>query len=152
VVEIGVGSGFILDAIVKGRRPDLAVGTDVDITSLLVARERLSDFAELVQCDCANSFRDDVFQLAYFNPPYLPGRIEDDPKVYGGEDGSSIAMRMLSSAVRILLPNGLVYFVISSQTGLKQILKYAKTLGEVDLVKVTRLFFESIAVYRLRVR
>src|SRR5579884_1662303 len=91
---------------------ELGVGTDIDIDSLYYARINLNDNIELVLCDSAEPFRDDSFDVAFFNPPYLPGKIEDDPKVIGGEDGATIPSRMLNSALRVVKNYGIIFFVL----------------------------------------
>ncbi|MEM3637879.1 MAG: methyltransferase [Conexivisphaerales archaeon] len=148
IIELGVGSGFIIDKL----KCDFAVGTDLDVNSILYAKANLDDNVELVLCDSAEAFRMDSFDVAYFNPPYLPGNIDEDPKVIGGIDGSSVVKKMLNSSLSVIKENGSIFFVISSNTASDEILTKAGTIGEVHLIKRTRLFFEELYVYMIKTK
>src|SRR5579875_3101927 len=134
VIELGVGSGFIISKV----RCDFPVGTDIDI--------------DLVLCDSAEPFRDDSFDVAFFNPPYLPGKIEDDPKVIGGEDGATIPSRMLNSALRVVKNYGIIFFVLSSYTSRTKVFDESMLKGKVQIISKVKLFFETLYVYMVQVR
>jgi methylase of polypeptide subunit release factors len=148
VIELGVGSGFIISKV----RCDFPVGTDIDIDSLYYARINLNDNIELVLCDSAEPFRDDSFDVAFFNPPYLPGKIEDDPKVIGGEDGATIPSRMLNSALRVVKNYGIIFFVLSSYTSRTKVFDESMLKGKVQIISKVKLFFETLYVYMVQVR
>jgi len=148
VIELGVGSGFIIGKV----HCDFSVGTDIDIESLYYARTNLNNNIELVLCDSAEAFRHDSFDLAFFNPPYLPGRIEDDPKVIGGDDGATIPRRMLISSLRAVKNYGLIFFVLSSNTLNDKIFNEYELKGKIQIISTMKLFFETLYVYMVEVR
>jgi len=148
VIELGVGSGFIISKV----RCDFPVGTDIDIDSLYYARTNLNDNTELVLCDSAEPFRDNSFDVAFFNPPYLHGKIEDDQKVIGGEDGSTIPLKMLNSALRVVKNYGVIFFVLSSNTSNTKIFNECNLKGKVQIINEVKLFFETLYVYMIEVR
>lgn len=146
IIEIGVGSGFII----RRLKCELAVGTDIDEDSLMYARQNLDENTELVLCDCAEAFRNSSFDVAYFNPPYLPGKISEDPETIGGDDGSAIPIKMLESSSRVIRKHGLIFFVVSSQTQEKKITEKAGNIGDVKVIRKMRLFYETLRVYMIK--
>jgi release factor glutamine methyltransferase len=145
-LEIGFGSGAVL-AGVSGRFR-LAVGTDViGVEEARLARSPLMD---LVLTDRAGCFRDGVFDLVFFNPPYLPsGRVEDDA-VDGGRGGMEVPFRFLGEALRVLKRSGSVIVLLSDKGDLDSFVSRCGGAGlSVERVVEKRVFFERLVVFRL---
>jgi release factor glutamine methyltransferase len=146
-LEIGFGSGAVL-ATVSGRFR-LAVGTDV--IGLEDARLALCPPVELVLTDRAKCFRDGVFDLVFFNPPYLPSvRIEDEA-VDGGRNGVEVPVSFLEEGLRVLREEGTMVALLSDDGDLESFLSNCRGLGlSVEGVAEKRLFYETLVVFRMR--
>ncbi|MBC7108262.1 MAG: methyltransferase [Methanomassiliicoccales archaeon] len=152
VLEIGCGTGIIsIHCAMAG-----AIVTAVDIKE------------EAVQCTRSNAERNSVpvnvlrsdlfsairgrFDTIIFNPPYLPVNEDTDESISwaGGNDGVEILQRFLRSVPQFLKEAGRIFIVVSSlmnQDTLKELLAPFK----VDFIARKKMFFEELAVLRLRV-
>ena len=122
VLDLGVGSGAILLAILAERPAARGLGVDVSEDALAVARENaanlgLSGRVVLLRGDWTAGLEDDAFDLVVSNPPYVrSGEIATlEPEVRdwephlaldGGSDGLA-AYRLLAREIpRVLKPGG----------------------------------------------
>jgi len=122
VLDLGVGSGAILLAILAERPAAEGLGVDASDEALAVARENaadlgLSDRATLLRGDWTKGLSDSSFDLVVSNPPYVrSGEIETlDPEVRnfeprlaldGGADGLDAYRRLAPEILRVLKPGG----------------------------------------------
>jgi release factor glutamine methyltransferase len=121
VLDLGVGSGAILLAVLNDRPNATGVGVDASEAALAVARANaealaLADRIELRQGDwCAEI--DQSFDLVLSNPPYIPtGDIESlapevsqhEPRMAldGGADGLDAYRTIIAQLPKILGPSG----------------------------------------------
>jgi release factor glutamine methyltransferase len=146
-LEMGFGSGAVL-AGVSGRFR-LAVGTDV------IAREeaRLASGprVELVLADRATCFRDGIFDLVFFNPPYLPSVSIEDGAVDGGPTGVEVPVMFLEEALRVLKDGGTIVALLSSEGDQESFLSHCSNLSlQVETVTVKRLFYETLSVFTIQ--
>ena len=123
VAEVGVGSGFVIDGYVHANAPDVAVGTDVDIEAIEVARRRGNhDSIEYILCSSCDAFRKNAFQLVFLNPPYLKEDEADDVATSGGEGGVERTYEMVCSSYEALLdPVDLILQQVSHRHRLQQL-------------------------------
>jgi len=153
-LEIGVGSGIILEALAS--RFDFIVGTDIDVEALRSCRGKTG--AALVCCDACSAFAQvGMFDLIVSNPPYLPNEddeIMNDRTVHGGLSGIETTVHFISSALPLLLADGSnagkILIVVSSladSTALDSLLE-RKNMSK-RMVKEKKLFYETLAVYEL---
>jgi release factor glutamine methyltransferase len=148
-LEIGFGSGAVL-ASVSGRFR-LAVGTDT--IGLEDTRLAGGPRVELVLADRATCFRDGVFDLVFFNPPYLPSWQIDDEAVDGGPTGTEVPVSFLEEGLRVLRGEGAIVALLSSEGDLESFLSHCSTLGlAVESVVEKRLFYETLSVLTIRRR
>ncbi len=146
-LEIGFGSGAVLEGAAKRFR--LAVGTDV--MGREEARLALGSGWELVLADRAKCFRDRVFDLVFFNPPYLPSVRIEDLAVDGGPTGTEVAVAFLEEALRVLKDQGTVVALLSDEGDVGAFLTHCDNLGlEVESVAEKRVFFETLSVFTIR--
>jgi release factor glutamine methyltransferase len=146
-LEIGFGNGAVL-AKVSGRFR-LPVGTDV--IGLEDARLALVPRVELVLADRATCFRDGVFDLVFFNPPYLPSSSIEDEAVDGGPTGVEVPVSFLEEGLRALREGGTVAALLSSEGDLESFLSRCGDLGlEVESIAERRLFYETLWVFAIR--
>lgn len=148
-LEVGTGNGVVAEALAE--RVERVVATDVNPEAVRAAHER---GVEAVRTDLVACL-DAQFNLAVFNPPYLPSTDEtpDDSMsraLGGGETGREVAERFLDDVPRVLSPDGRVLLVASTASGVEEFEKR----GDYDVERVAseRYFFEEIVVLRLRLR
>ena len=146
-LEIGFGSGVVLAAL--SQRFSMALGTDV--VSLGQARAlKRGGAAGIFLADRGSCFREGVFDLVAFNPPYLPSDGVNDVTVDGGEMGVEVPMRFLDDALRVLKPDGIVVVLLSDCGDTRRFLTRAERMGLSILEKGRRrLFYETLITYEL---
>ncbi len=138
-LEIGAGNGGNLLELEKTFK--LAVGTD------LVRPERVSN---LILADRAACFRNSVFDLVAFNPPYLPSEGVEDAAVDGGRDGVEVPMSFLREAMRVVKPSGRIVMLLSSYNPTEKVEALCAENGlRMSLIDKMRLFFETLTVYAI---
>lgn len=141
VLDVGTGSGYVGSRLAAetGAR---VVGIDVNPSAVRRAREA---GLEAVRGDLTGPFRTGVFDCVVFNPPYLPA-MEDaewedwfETAVTGGETGRELIERFLDAVGRVLAPDGVVYLLVSSLTGVDAVVDHASSrgFGAVALADVT---------------
>jgi release factor glutamine methyltransferase len=122
VLDLGVGSGAILLAILAERPAAKGLGVDVSEEALAVARENaanlgLASRVVLLRGDWTRGLEDAGFDLVVSNPPYIPsGDIESlEPEVRdheprlaldGGPDGLTAYRELAPEILRVLKPGG----------------------------------------------
>ena len=122
VLDLGVGSGAILLAILAERPAAKGLGVDVSEEALAVARENAANLglaarAALLRGDWTTGLADGGFDLVVSNPPYIPSAdIETlEPEVRdheprraldGGPDGLDAYRRLAPEILRVLKPGG----------------------------------------------
>ncbi len=133
VLDLGVGSGAILLAILAERPFARGVGVDLSEEALAVSRDNaaglgLADRAVLLLGDWTHGLQDGSFDLVVANPPYIrSGEIEAlDPEVRdheprmaldGGEDGLRDYRILAPEVLRVLKPGGLFLVEVGHDQG-----------------------------------
>ena len=128
VLDLGVGSGAILLAILAERPHATGLGVDSSEEALAVARDNaaglgLESRIALLRGDWTEGLADESFDLVVSNPPYIPtATIETlDPEVRdheprlaldGGADGLDAYRVLAPEALRVLRPGGRFAFEI----------------------------------------
>jgi release factor glutamine methyltransferase len=123
LLDLGVGSGAILLAILAERPGARGLGVDSSSEALAVARENaanldLNDRAAFLHGDWTAGLGEAQFDVVVSNPPYIPtAHIEGlDPEVRdheprlaldGGEDGLDHYRLLAPEILRVLKPGGL---------------------------------------------
>ncbi len=122
VLDLGVGSGAILLAILSERPLAHGVGVDISLAALEVAREnatllKLEDRAAFLHAEWTQGQPDEAFDFVVSNPPYIPtGDIAGlEPEVAqrephlaldGGSDGLDAYRALAPQVLRVLKPGG----------------------------------------------
>lgn len=146
-LEIGVGTGTVTRVLAEVAA--VAVGTEIERSALQAARDRLRSSGtgrpELVHAAGAAPFRDGVFDLVAFNPPYLPSAAPRDRAVNGGHQGIQVTLAALPDIRRVLRLQGQLLVVTSSQANVRALLRALATQGlEVQRMRSRKLFFEEL--------
>jgi len=146
-LEIGFGSGAVVEDAASRFR--LAVGTDtMEMDAAAMVRD---ERFEAVLADGATCFRDGVFDLVFFNPPYLPSLGIKDPAVDGGRGGIEVAASFLPDAVRTTKRGGDIVLVLSEESDVEGLVERCGDLGlEAREVARKGLFYEDLVVLWLR--
>ncbi len=122
VLDLGVGSGAILLAILAERPAAIGLGVDVSEEALAVARENAANLGlagrvALLRGDWTAGLESESFDLVVSNPPYIPTRdiAALDPEVRdheprlaldGGVDGLDAYRALAPAILGILRPGG----------------------------------------------
>lgn len=133
VLDLGVGSGAMLLAILADRPAAKGLGVDVSEEALAVARENaanlgLEDRVALLRGDWTYGLGDASFDLVVANPPYIAtDEIETlDPEVKdheprlaldGGPDGLDAYRLLAPEVLRVLKPGGVFAVEIGHTQG-----------------------------------
>lgn len=131
VLDVGTGSGYVGDRVAEATGARV-VGVDVNPQAARRARER---GLQTVVGDLVGPFRDGAFDAVAFNPPYLPETAGDGADdwfgvaVAGGASGREIIDRFVDDVGRVLTPDGAVYLLVSSLTGVDDIVEQAADRG-----------------------
>jgi release factor glutamine methyltransferase len=122
VLDLGVGSGAILLAILAERPAAKGLGVDVSDDALAVARENAANLGlarnvALLRGDWTRGLDDAGFDLVVSNPPYIPTvdieTLDPEVKDYeprlaldGGADGLDAYRLLAPEILRVLKPGG----------------------------------------------
>jgi release factor glutamine methyltransferase len=155
-LEMGTGSGMV--ALHAARLGAKVTAADVNPKAVECARRNAARNGirlDLVRSDLFERITG-LFDVIAFNPPYLSGTASSTSWVEkawaGGEEGSEMAITFLENAWRHLAPGGRIYMVLSSVGGLMSLLKAARERYESDMLEEKHMFFESIYVYKFKMR
>ncbi|WP_336037864.1 HemK2/MTQ2 family protein methyltransferase [Halobacterium yunchengense] len=152
VLEVGTGSGYVAATVADETGADV-VGSDVNPYACLQARDR---GVPVVRADLVSPFRDGAFDVVVFNPPYLP-RDEDAARddwmevaLSGGESGRAVVEPFLDAVGRVLAPDGYVLLLVSTLTGVDEVVEYAAERGfSAAAVREASYSFETLTVLKL---
>ena len=162
VLEVGTGCGLI--ALECARQGAKVICTDINPYAIeLVKRNYLRNQPLLkgtVEIRCGDLFSviksNERFDIAIFNPPYLPTIPEEriggtgwfDIATDGGVDGLSLTKRYIGEVDRYLSKKGRAYFVFSSLSNRKKLDEYIFNTGLKSEVILSRFFNdEQIDIY-----
>jgi release factor glutamine methyltransferase len=122
ILDLGVGSGAILLAILAERPAARGLGIDVSEEALAVARDNaarlgLADRVALLRGDWSGGLAGSEFDLVVSNPPYIASPVIEtlDPEVRdyeprialdGGPDGLEAYRQLAPEILRMLRPGG----------------------------------------------
>jgi release factor glutamine methyltransferase len=123
MLDLGVGSGTILLAVLAERPAATGLGVDASAEALAVARDNaasldLNNRAALMHGDWTAGLGDGGFDVVVSNPPYIPTAVIDtlEPEVRdheprlaldGGDDGLDAYRLLAPEILRVLKPGGM---------------------------------------------
>jgi release factor glutamine methyltransferase len=154
-LEIGVGSGLLLDILEKNFA--YVAGSDIDLQALQHCKQQKTSSAHvlLVCCDAGSAFGTGKFDLIVSNPPYLPNDNNSnnnilDPTVHGGPTGIEATVHFINSALPLLAGDGKLLIVISSFANSSALDKVVLDNNmHKKVVKEKRLFYETLSIVEL---
>lgn len=152
ILEVGTGSGYVAGRI-AAETPARVLASDLNPHAVRQAR---AEGVEAVRADLVSPFADDAFDAVAFNPPYLPTDPEhewDDwmeRALSGGEDGRAVIDPFLEAVPRVLASGGVVYLLVSSLTGVDEVVERAGDAGFSAAAVADHSFpFETLTVLEL---
>jgi len=159
VLDVGTGSGYVAGTVAEetGAR---VVASDLNPHACRQAREHAAETGvniDAVRADLVAPFRTGAFDAVLFNPPYLPAD-EDAERddwmevaLSGGETGRAVIDPFLDSVGRVLAPDGVVLLLVSSLTGVDEVIARASDRGfDAETVIEESYPFETLTVQALR--
>ena len=152
VLEVGTGSGYVAGRIDE-ETPARVIAADLNPHAVRQARD---EGLEAVRADLVAPFADDAFDAVAFNPPYLPTDPDNEwddwmeRALSGGEDGRAVIDPFLADVGRVLAPDGRVYLLVSSLTGVDDVVEEAGEHGFSAVAVADESFpFETLTVLEL---
>lgn len=152
VLDVGTGSGFVA-ATIRDEADARVVGSDLNP---IACRRAASRGVETVRANLVSPFRDGVFDVVTFNPPYLPADDRVDREDWmevaltGGESGRAVIDLFLDDVGRVLAPDGFVLLLVSTLTGVDRVVDRAGEEGFSSVVvSETSFSFETLVVLKL---
>jgi len=153
VLDVGTGSGYVA-ATVRDEAGADVVGADLNPFAVRQSADR---GVPVVRADLVAPFRADAFDAVVFNPPYLP-REEDAERddwmevaLSGGETGRAVVEAFLDTVGRVLAPDGFALVLVSTLTGVEEVVEYAGDRGfSAVAVREESFPFETLTVLKLR--
>ena len=140
-LEIGAGNGGNL--VQTAERFRLAVGTDLVRPSMADWKEKGTNF---VLADGASCMREGEFDLVAFNPPYVPGPVED--RTVDGGTSLEAPKKFLREALRAVKKGGEVVFVLNDAARIEEFDQIAREGGfRLRPLASKKLFFEELTAY-----
>jgi release factor glutamine methyltransferase len=160
VLDLGIGSGTILLALLAERKTWTGIGVDVSHEALALAAENaaihsLTDRLVLQHGDWHHGL-DEVFDIVVANPPYIPSHVIDtlsdevrvhDPRLAldGGPDGLAPYRTLFAALPTILKSGGMFAFefgigqshamlALAGNVGGLKALRIIKDLSDIDRV------------------
>jgi release factor glutamine methyltransferase len=149
VLDLGVGSGALLLAILAERPAARGLGVDVSEEALAVARENAANLglagrAAFLRGDWTSGLGGGGFDLVVANPPYVPtGEIaalapevrDHEPRLAldGGSDGLDAYRRLAPEILRVLKPGGVLAVEVGPGQA-QQVMVLFREAGATDLM------------------
>jgi release factor glutamine methyltransferase len=154
-LEIGTGTGMV--AILLAKNGNEVTATDVNPKAISCAKKNGQANGVSIKFKRADLFKgiEGKFDVIVFNPPYLPTAAEDKVKgplnraLDGGPDGLAVTRRFLKDSKAHLNKNGELYTIISSLSPQESVDRLLTGFAS-ELVGASKLFFEEIRVFRLK--
>lgn len=131
ILDVGTGAGYVASRLAADTTGQV-VGADLNPHACQRARR---NGVSVVRMDLTSGFRSNTFAAVVFNPPYLPvdeaAEWDDwfELAISGGDTGRAVIERFLDDVGRVLRADGVVYLLVSTYTGVSEVVEYAGRAG-----------------------
>lgn len=155
-LEMGVGTGMIALSICHFFEE--FTGTDINPKAVVLAKENAQrnniQTVTFMESDLFSAVSG-TFDVIIFNPPYVPAdepvKGIEDLSYHGGEDGRHVVDRFLSQFGKYLNPEGKVYLLQSSLSGIDDTSALLTRMGYTyEIVARKKLFFEELVIFKIQ--
>ncbi len=151
VLEVGTGSGAVAGAI-------MAVAPQTTATEINphAAAYAAAEGVPVIRGNLLDPIRGE-FDLILFNAPYLPTKPEErindwlEFALDGGETGREVIERFLPAAAGHLAKFGRILLLVSSATGLPELLVLCKQYGMIGIIADSEQMEDGEILYVLRI-
>ena len=108
--------------------------------------------SEFIIADRATCFRNSVFDVVAFNPPYVPSETIVDKAVDGGPNGVEVPLEFLRSALEVVKKSGKILILLSSDDSMPMFQAFCLE-NHLSFKKIARrkLFFESLTIFEITI-
>lgn len=151
VIDVGTGSGFVAETI-AAETGSAVIGTDLNPDACRQAHAR---GVETVRADLLDPFAESSVDVVVSNPPYLPTEHDEvwsdwmEVALSGGESGLAVIEPLLADVGRVLRPDGTILVLVSSLTGVEDVVEMAAEAGFSAAVVAEESFpFETLTVVK----
>lgn len=157
ILEIGVGSGYILSNLEKSFPRNSYYGTDINKEAVIMTKNACKN-SEVMLGNLFEPFQNNKFDIIYFNTPYLPcennEKYEDleiiDKAIYGGKKGYEVIINFLDNVRNHMKKDSRVFMLFSTRSKPHVIDEYLeKNAFNYTKVGSKEVFFEEIIVYEI---
>jgi len=147
VLDVGTGSGLLVEATLKNKKVRSALASDTDKTILTKLKNKKY---KVIYSDLFSNIKG-KFGTIIFNPPYLPdSKCDSDKSLGGGKKGYELLVKFLNQVGDYLTKNGIILIVFSSISNRKIIDQTINdNLLEYELLEKKRIFFEELYIYKI---
>ncbi|HJJ89963.1 MAG TPA: methylase [Methanocorpusculum sp.] len=151
VLEVGTGTGAIAKAIMTIAQKTITTEINPHAT-----RYAAKEGVPVIRGNLLDPISGD-FDLIIFNAPYLPTkpeqRINDwlEFALDGGETGREVIEKFLPEAIGHLSKFGRIFLLISSETGLIELLALCKQYGVIGIITNSERMEDGEILYVLRI-
>ena len=151
VLELGTGSGAVAKAVMTVAPQTMATEINPHAAAYATA-----EGVAVVRGNLLDPLKGE-FDLILFNAPYLPTRPEErindwlEFALDGGETGREVIERFLPAAADRLAKFGRILLLVSSATGLPELLALGKQYGMISIVADSEQMEDGETLYVLRI-
>jgi release factor glutamine methyltransferase len=151
VLEVGTGSGAVAEAVMAIALQTMAIEINPHAVVHTAAKGVPVIRGDLLDPICGE------FDLILFNAPYLPTRLEEriddwlEFALDGGETGREVIERFLPAAVAHLATFGRILLLVSSITGVPEVLALCKQYQMASIVTDSERMEDGETIYVLRI-
>jgi len=144
ILEMGAGSGYISLALAEKGFDVTAV--DIDPEAINKIKSKNKNIKTVVSDLFKNV--DGMYDTIIFNPPYLPGNVNEDRTIFGGKNGQEVIQNFLSQAYEHIEKNGKIFIIFSSFNDIEYLKKKFQRYC-FRKINEKKLSFHSIFIYVL---
>lgn len=146
-LDMGTGTGII--GISAAKKQADVTSADINPDALRIAAEKageedVSDRITFVESDLFENI-EGKFDFIAFNPPYLPGDMEDE-RLIGGEQGTELTEIFLEQADNHLKDGGEILLIGSSLADIEGLIERYN----LETVESKKLWFETLYLLRYK--
>lgn len=155
-LEIGVGTGFIALHVCHHFKKVTGVDINPKAVELAVTNAHVNHIGNVhfFESDLFSRV-EGAFDVIICNPPYVPADENvvsvEDVAYHGGEDGRQVIDKFLVQFPLYLTPEGKVYLLQSSLSGIEKTVSTLKKMGFSSVIIARqKLFFEELVVFKIK--
>jgi release factor glutamine methyltransferase len=151
VLDMGCGSGVI--SVFAASAGAECTAADINPMAVCAAKENaeangFGDKITAVESDLFEAFKANKYDFIFFNPPYYKGKPKNNfERAFKAGNNLEVISDFLRQAANHLNPEGVIYFIVSSDMNLKELedMFIGNTLS-FKIVKEIKKFFETFYI------